>query len=181
MGDSVTFGVGVPTGETYPEVVERSLNHLQHRCKVTVFNIAVSSYSVKEMAATLKYRVPEVNPDLVVMGVDIDDFDTNRTPKVDKWGYSTHSGASQLIKQFPTLKLILRQIHSSYLIRDILSRTIMHHNIDFDSVNGKLPPIVANSYKYLKEFKQVAEEYKYNYLIVTLPSVKGNGNQFTEI
>ena len=90
VGDSVTFGVGVPTGETYPEIVEKSLNHLQHHCQVNVFNFAVSSYSLKEMTATLKYRVPEVSPDLVVMGIVIDDFDTNRTPKVDKYGYNTH-------------------------------------------------------------------------------------------
>ena len=102
VGDSVTFGVGVPTGETYPEIVEQQLNHLQHHCHVTVFNFGVSSYSVKEMTATLQYRVPEINPDLVVMGIVIDDFNTGRTPQVDKWGYSTHGEASQLINNFPT-------------------------------------------------------------------------------
>ena len=132
VGDSVTFGVGVPTGETYPEIVEKVLNHLQHHCQVNVFNFAVSSYSLKEMTATLKYRVPEVSPDLVVMGIIIDDFDTSRTPQVDKFGYNTHGSASQLVNKFPTLKLILRNIHLSYLIRDFLSRTIMHQEKNYD-------------------------------------------------
>jgi hypothetical protein len=181
VGDSVTFGVGVSTGETYPEIVEKSLNRLQHQCQIVAFNFAVSSYSVKEIVATLKYRVPEITPDLVIMGLVIDDFDIERTPQVDKWGYNTHGGPSQLINRFPTVKLILRQIHCSYLVRDILSRTIMRQEKNYDSTDGKLPPIIKNSYKYIREFKETAEEHGYSYLIVTLPSVKSNGSQFTEI
>jgi len=181
VGDSVTFGVGVKTNATYPEVVGKLLNHLQSHCKVTVFNFGVSSYSVKEMVATLKYRVPEINPDLVVMGIVIDDFDTGRTPQVDKWGYNTHGGASKLINRFPTVKLILRKIHLSYLIRDILTRTFMSKKIEYESINGKPPAIVAHTFKYLEEFKKIAEKDGYKYVIVTLPSVEGNGNQFTYV
>jgi len=177
----VTFGVGVPTGETYPEIVEQTLNHLQHRCHVTVFNFGVSSYSIKEMTATLKYRVPEVNPDLVVMGLVIDDFDTNRTPQVDRWGYNTHGEASKLINKFPTLKLMLRRIHLSYLMRDILSRTLMRHEIDYAPADGKLPPVVANSYKYIGEFKELAQECGYSHLVLTLPAAEGNGSEFIQV
>jgi len=181
VGNSVTFGVGVPTGETYPEIVEQTLNHLQHYCHVTVFNFGVSSYSIKEMTATLKYRIPEIKPDLVVMGIVIDDFDTNRTPQVDKWGYNTHGEASQLINKYPTLKLILRRMHLSYLIRDILSRTLMRQEINYEPADGKLPPVVSNSYKYIEEFKELSHKFGYNYLILTLPSAEGNGSEFTQI
>jgi len=181
VGDSVTFGVGVPTGETYPEIVEKSLNYLQHHCQVNVFNFAVSSYSLKEMTATLKYRVPEVSPDLVVMGIIIDDFDTNRTPKVDKFGYNTHGNASKLVNKSPTLKLILRNIHLSYFIRDFLSSTIMHQETNYGLTNNNLPPIISSSYKYIGEFKKLSEEHDYSYIVVTLPSAGSNGSQFTEI
>jgi hypothetical protein len=181
VGNSVTFGVGVPAGETYPEIVETTLNHLQHHCHVTVFNFGVSSYSVKEMAATLKYRVPEVKPDLVIMGIVIDDFDTNRTPQVDKWGYNSHGEASQLINQYPTLKLVLRKIHLSYLLRDILSRTMMRHEINYEPADGKLPPIVSNSYKYVYYFRELSQEHGYSYLVLTLPSAEGDGSEFTPV
>jgi hypothetical protein len=181
VGNSVTFGVGVPTGETYPEIVEKTLNNLEHRCHVTVFNFGVSSYSIKEMVATLRYRVPQVNPDLVIMALVIDDFNTDRTPQVDKWGYNTHGEASQLINKFPTLKYLLRKIHLSYLIRDILSRTFMHNDINYEPVNGKLQPIVVNSYKYLKEFKELSQKLGYTYVVVTLPSAEGNGSQFSVV
>ena len=181
VGDSVTFGVGVPTGETYPEIVAKLLNQRQHHCRVNVFNFAVSSYSLKEMTATLKYRVPEVSPDLVVMGIIIDDFDTSRTPQVDKFGYNTHGSASQLVNKFTTLKLILRNIHLSYLLRDFLSRTIMHQEKNYDSTDGKLPPLVSSSYKYIVEFKKLSQEHNYSYVVVTLPSAGNNGSQFSEI
>lgn len=181
-GDSVTFGVGVPkTDETYPEVVQKTLNHLQHHCHVTVFNFGVSSYSVKEMAATLKYRIPEVDPNLVVMAAVIDDFDTNRTPKIDKFGYTTHGGASELINNFPNIKYFLRRLRLSYLIRDIITRTIMHEEINFNPVNGKLPPIVTKSYKYVVQFKNLAQKFGYNYVVVLLPAAEGNGSEFTGI
>jgi hypothetical protein len=181
VGDAVTFGVGVPTGETYPEILEKSLNNLQHHYRVVVLNFAVPSYSGKEMTATLKYRLPEVKPDLVFMGLIIDDFDPCRTPRADKWGYCTHGGASQLFNRFPTLKLILRKIHLSYVVRDILSRTIMQQAKEYEPIHNKLPPLVADSYKYIKEFKEIAEEKGYSYLIVTLPSAEAKGTQFTAL
>jgi lysophospholipase L1-like esterase len=181
-GDSVTFGVGVPkTHETYPEIVQTTLNHLQRHCQVTVFNFGVSSYSVKEMAATLKYRIPEVDPNLVIMAAVIDDFDTNRTPKIDKFGYTTHGGASELINNFPRIKYFLRRLRLSYLIRDIITRTIMHKEINFNPANGKLPPIVTKSYKYVVQFKKIAQKFGYNYVVVLLPAAEGNGSEFTEI
>ena len=181
MGDSVTFGVGVKAEETYPEVVEQYLNKLQERCQVTVFNFGVSSYSVKEMTATLKYRVPAIDPDLVIMGVIIDDFDPDRTPQVDERGYNTHGGPSTLVNRYPTLKAMLRNLHLSYLIRDLLARTVMRHDKGYQVANGQMPTLVANSYKYLQEFKQVAEQYGYDYLVVTLPSVEGDGSEFTGV
>ncbi len=158
VGDSVTFGVGVATADTYPEVVQATLNRLQHRCPVKVFNFAVSSYSVKEMTATLQYRVPAVHPDLVVMGIIINDFDTGRTPGVDAWGYNTHGGASDLVNRYPRVKFFLRQLHLSYVIRDVLSRTLQPPKIEAELRHGKLPEWISSSYGYVTEFKRIARE-----------------------
>ena len=57
----------------------------------------------------------------------------------------------------------------------------MHHEVDYEPVDGKLPPVVANSYKYIKEFKELSQKSGYNYLVVTLPSVEGNGAQFSGV
>lgn len=181
VGDSVTFGVGVATADTYPEVVQTALNRLQNRCQVKVFIFAVSSYSVKEMTATLKHRVPEVSPDLVVMGIIINDFDTSRTPGVDALGYNTHGGASVLVNRYPWVKSFLRNLHLSYVIRDVLSKILRQRQVEVELMQGKLPDWISASYGYVTEFKTMARKYGYQYLIVTLPTFGGDGGQFREI
>ena len=181
VGNSTTFGVGVATADTYPEVVQATLNRLQSRYRVRVFNFAVSSYSVKEMTATLKYRVPAISPNLVVMGIIINDFDTGRTPGLDKWGYNTHGGASALVNRYPSIKLVLRNIHLSYIFRDILSRIFKKQEVEVELMQGKMPEWIAQSYGYVVDFKKIATADGYQYLVVTLPSLGGSGSQFREI
>jgi hypothetical protein len=58
VGDSGTFGQGVSkTEDIYPQVLDDTLNRRQSALKVQVFNYGVSAYRVKEMAATLEYRM----------------------------------------------------------------------------------------------------------------------------
>jgi hypothetical protein len=52
---------------------------------------------------------------------------------------------------------------------------------EYEPINNKMPPLVANSYKYIKEFKEIAEENEYSFLIVTLPSAEAKGTQFTAL
>lgn len=181
VGDSVTFGVGVATADTYPEVVQATLNRLQDRYRVRVFNFGVSSYSVKEMVATLKYRVPEVAPDLVVMGIILNDFYLGRTPGVDHWGYNSFGGPSAIINKFPTIKLLLRKLRLSYVIRDVLSRIMAKDQVEVELMQGKMPKHVAESYKYIIDFKEIAIAQGYQYLVVTIPSLGGDGSQFREV
>ncbi len=181
VGDSVTFGVGVATADTYPEVVQATLNRLQNRCPVKVFNFAVSSYSVKEMTATLQHRVPEVSPNLVIMGLIINDFDIGRAPGIDALGYNTHGGASDLINRYTGIKFLLRKIHLSYLIRDILSRILQQKKVEVELLRGEIPEWIADSYSYVIDFKKLAQAYGYQYLVVTLPTYGGDGSQFREI
>jgi hypothetical protein len=101
--------------------------------------------------------------------------------QVDKWGYNTHGEASQLINNYPTLKLVLRKIHLSYLIRDILSRTLMRQEINYEPADGNLPLVVSNSYNYIKDFKELSQKYGYSYLVLTLPSAEGNGSEFIPV
>ncbi|MHB8068470.1 MAG: GDSL-type esterase/lipase family protein [Desulfobaccales bacterium] len=181
IGDSVTFGVGVATKDTYPEVVQNDLNRLQDRYRVKAFNFAMSSYSVKEMVATLKYRVPEVDPDLVVMGIIINDFYLDRTPGVDKWGYNTFGGPSQMVNKYPTIKLILRNLHLSYVIRDVMARSMEKKQAEVQLMQGKMPEWIDSSYRYVSDFKQIATAHGYQYLVLTIPTLGQDGSQFRYI
>jgi hypothetical protein len=170
----------VATADTYPEVVQAILNRRQNRYRIRVFNFAVSSYSVKEMTATLKYRIPAIIPDLVVMGIIINDFDTSRCPCVDKWGYNTHCGPSDIVNRYPTIKLFLRNLHLSYVIRDILSGVMKKKQVKAGLMQRKMLESISRSYGYVIDFKKIATAHGYQYLVVTLPTLDEDGSQFRE-
>jgi hypothetical protein len=88
VGDSFTFGEGiVRTEDTFAQVLEDTLNQRQQDVKVKVFNYGASGYSVKEMAATLRYRMPDIKPDLAVMAIIPTDLRLARTPVIDAAGF----------------------------------------------------------------------------------------------
>ncbi len=167
-GDSVTFGEGVPeTKNVYPVVLERILGKRQAKPRVTVFNYAVSAYSVRQMAATLRYRMPEVDPDLVVMAVIPADFDLSRTGTVDRWGYTVHSGSSSsLLGPDSLVKRVLRRIHLTYVLRDIIRKT----RTPGPGKSGALAAMPA-SYRYVQEFVRFADARHLPSLVILLPSL----------
>lgn len=75
IGDSITFGFGLPAADSYPKRLENLLNAC---CAATnqhyeVMNFGVPGYNLKEIAETLRSRVPKYKPDLVVYGYCLND------------------------------------------------------------------------------------------------------------
>ena len=167
IGDSVTFGYGIKRNEDiFPQVIEDILNQKQSIVKVKMFNYGVPSYSIKEMAATLKYRVSEVEPDLVLMAIIPEDFDLSRVSTIDKWGYFANKKRAGFISKNSFLKLIIRKIHLVYVLNDIRFRLF---NKRWYIRDATLKDDLEESYKYIKQFKNILEEYKLPYTIVLLP------------
>lgn len=169
VGDSVTFGEGVEkTEDTFPQVLEDTLNRKQNAVKVKVFNFGASAYSVKVMAATLRHRMLEVEPNLVVMAIIPADFNLSRTPSVDAWGYLSDNKLSGFLHRDSSLRLLLRKVHLLYLLRDIISPRLDNSKSAEEIIAaGEVP----DSYAYIKEFAQLAEEHKLAYRLVLLPSL----------
>jgi len=117
VGDSVTFGEGVRTQDTFAEVVVSELARLGYRAPVRTFNFGVSAYSVQTMAATLAERVPAVHPGLAAVLVIPADFDVSRTGKVDDEGYVWWSNGG---KPSP-VKRLLRRSTFAYFVRDLVT------------------------------------------------------------
>ncbi len=165
-GDSVTFGDGIArTEDTFAQVLEESLNQ-QQAVAVKVFNYGASAYSVKEMAATLQYRMFDIQPDLVMIVILPQDFNLARTPTIDESGYQIDWKLSQL--NFPNLKTrqVLREIHLTYVLRDIgLLWFFKRLDIPREFSRGEIP----ESYRYIQRFKEMAQERGLAYAIVLLP------------
>lgn len=75
IGDSITFGFGLPAADSYPKRLEGLLNAC---CaapdrRYEVMNFGVPGYNLKEIAETLRSRVPAYDPDLVVYGYCLND------------------------------------------------------------------------------------------------------------
>ena len=168
VGDSVTFGEGVAnTEDTFAQVLEDSLNQKQNAQKVKVFNFGASAYSVQVMAATLRQRMLEVEPNLVLMAIIPADFDLSRTPSVDAWGYLTDKKLSGFLPTDSRVRLSLRKLHTLYLLRDIISPwTSSSRSADQIISAGAVP----DSYSFVKEFKEISEQHKVAYAVVLLPS-----------
>lgn len=87
VGDSVTFGWGVPQDQTYPRQLEAMLNvrrPLGEGIAFEVINFGVGNYAIGDVAAMLEHKALAYDPDLVIYGAFINDAElpavTSETP-----------------------------------------------------------------------------------------------------
>jgi lysophospholipase L1-like esterase len=74
LGDSYTFGFGVPGMRAYPRVLESLLNQRAPAGRrFEVLNFGVGGYSTHDEAVMLRYRALAWNPDLVIVGYALND------------------------------------------------------------------------------------------------------------
>ncbi|MCB8944211.1 MAG: hypothetical protein H6658_10695 [Ardenticatenaceae bacterium] len=165
LGDSVTFGEGVrETADTYPHLVETSLQAQFPNQQIRVFNFGVSAYSVRTMVATLQHRALALQPDFVIMAVAPQDFDLHRTGEVDRWGYNVREVDNSRFPLLSRLKRSLRAIRLTYAIRDLTLRWRSH--------NIPTPPHwqLPDTYSYLPQFQAIASEHNIPSLLLLLPT-----------
>jgi hypothetical protein len=167
VGDSVTFGEGVSrTNDTFPQILEDTLSRKRPNFQTRVFNYGVSAYSVKEMAATMQYRMLSIEPDLVIMAIIIYDFFLHRTPTVDGTGHLVNRSAPAILAN-PMVAGAIRQLHLAYWVRDITASWL---NTNRGNVQGLRHGELPESYSYLLKFRAIAENNKRRYLFVLLPA-----------
>jgi hypothetical protein len=170
VGDSVTFGEGVPrTEDTFAQVLEDMLNRQPGRF-VRVFNFSASGYSVKQMAASLEYRMLDIQPDLVVLAMIPEDFNILRTPDINARGYLVDR-RMPFLQSSSIVREALRPIRLMYLFREVILRWISPSKDREPSrllERGDIP----ESYRYVQRFKAIAEENRLPYLVVLLPKQK---------
>lgn len=172
VGDSCTFGEGVRrTEDTFAQVLEDTLNQRQQSVMVKVFNYGASAYSVKEMVATLQYRMLDIKPDLVVMAVIPSDFNLARTPTIDGSGYLIDQKLSYVSPPSSMARQVLRGIHLTYVLRDI-GLAWFFKPLDIAQVlsRGEIP----ESYRYIQQFKETADQQGLSYVIALLPRMQRN-------
>jgi len=81
IGDSITFGWGVPQGQAYPQQLELLLNQqrpLGPQIAFEVINFGVGNYTADDAAAMLQHKALSYDPDLIIYGAFINDAETPR-------------------------------------------------------------------------------------------------------
>jgi hypothetical protein len=89
LGDSITFGWGVPLELTYSKLLEKELNVYYPQLKVEVINAGVGNYQMRDEVCFLETEGLRYNPDIIIMGFFIDDARVNE--KIDYLWFKTHS------------------------------------------------------------------------------------------
>ena len=78
IGDSFTFGQGVNLEDTYSKYLERLINNKGMTSEV--INCGVIGYGMWQYLEVLKRKVIPYKPDLVILGIFIDDITTSFSP-----------------------------------------------------------------------------------------------------
>jgi hypothetical protein len=71
VGDSLTYGYGVRSEETYPSQIEATL---KKKFSVEVLNLGVSGYQSEDVLKIVREYIPLLQPDLIIYGVCLNDF-----------------------------------------------------------------------------------------------------------
>jgi hypothetical protein len=178
VGDSVTFGEGVrDASDTYAKVLEAALNNGRNEARVRVFNFGASAYSVRVMEATLRRRMLAVEPNLVLLAIIPADFNLDRTPGVDAYGYLSDDKLSGFLPRDTRARLLLRKLHSLYLLRDVIYPLLDRGTKAEDVIAAGGVP---DSYTYVKAFAEDAKRSGVDCRVVLLPSLNANFGRVVE-
>jgi lysophospholipase L1-like esterase len=93
LGDSTTFGWGVPFEQTYPKLIEKSLNARPPAGGWTnyeVINTGIGNYNTAQELASLKDRWLVLKPDMVLIGWYINDAEPTPRPSYNWLAYHSY-------------------------------------------------------------------------------------------
>jgi lysophospholipase L1-like esterase len=74
LGDSTTYGTSVKANETYPYFLQQILRDEYGLTNVEVVNGGILGYTTYQIVSTMALRVPELEPDLVILFESINDL-----------------------------------------------------------------------------------------------------------
>lgn len=109
LGDSMTMGVAVEDDETYPSQLQQMLARYPLARNPEVINAGVQRYFTFQEIDVLKRHVEKLRPDIVTLGVYINDLGVR--PKEDlvrDFENEREQAATAFRRRFPTMYLVLK-------------------------------------------------------------------------
>jgi hypothetical protein len=88
VGNSFSVGFGLPVEQRWSNLLEKRLQNEDITSSYSVFNAAVSGYSLEQALNTASYLAPKIEPDIIVVGVFLYGLNRLENPFVYYKGYS---------------------------------------------------------------------------------------------
>jgi lysophospholipase L1-like esterase len=177
IGDSFTFGYGVNLDDSYLKQLERELN--QNGDTWQVINAGVTGYNMWQYLAYFQHYGYRYEPDLVTIGVYLDDFYGN--PSVNEksqTGPRHHSFKSIRLVNFmrncfELLRFRYRYLLGAQWLRSVEDRREYILSNDYHRLlSGKADYKLYEKFESrLQEFERTAKEYSARVLVIFIPDI----------
>lgn len=165
LGDSIT------EFDWYVKILEGSLNNFSNSsCKFELWNAGVGGYEVNQYANYLKFKGIKYQPDMVIIGFCLNDFNIAGTRIInkDRNGFSGYYYSGMMIsKDFPINNFLFTH---SYLYRYMLiniDKLLTKIRLD-DYIDRR----IATGSIYLGEIKKICKKKKIPLFTVIFPYLK---------
>jgi lysophospholipase L1-like esterase len=187
IGDSFTFGIGVDDAESYPAQLERRLSRLCASRPVQVVNAGVGGFGTSQQLVLLERVGLTFQPDLVVLGVFVNDPEDNLLAGLHYMrGDTLLRKPSSAIPRMPGAKkwlnatpgydwLVTHSVLVNWL-RDLYFRRGKHLQsaaTPADTLGRVFEQDTANSWllteRLLERMKNVVETHGSRFLVVLIP------------
>ena len=182
IGSSFTFGSGVKIEDTYHSLLENRLNKESDDLRYEFINFGVGGYTMRNKLATLKYKVLDYNPDLVLFVLDGSMFTDEEHKKFVPKPAMNNFFSSYVYTLLLRNKIIKsREKRASEFTQEQLSHLddLDHelHEISEFSKDNKIPiciVILDHDYLHLELSKKIEVLVKKNHLYFanTIPAFK---------
>jgi lysophospholipase L1-like esterase len=180
LGDSLTFGNGVRTQETYPQQLEAMLNSERNLKRVKVINAGVPAYDTWQEAIYLREYGLQFSPDVVIIGFYVNDI-TPRPKvirnKIDESGFR-RKHTVQKVLSFELIHLLKRS-RVLLLLRDRFRILADQLNPSFGYrrklalLNGGSEPLLDQGFQEVntsfREMADLATNHEFRLLLVIFP------------
>ena len=181
IGDSITFGYGIPIEDTYGKVLERRLNEkAPDRTRYEVLNGGTLGGSLGDYFHFLKQKAEVLQPDIVLIGLTLNDILVySESGAISEAGAQWRGGGLPLTRRFSHFLLRHSQLHMLFYA-SLKSFLYGSGALDINKVQGSnlvalSPPSAyqtqawASSLEMLSRIVAFCREHGYRLVVVVFP------------
>jgi lysophospholipase L1-like esterase len=179
LGDSITFGCGEADESTYPRQLEQLLNGELREHRWEVINAGVQRYFTYQEIDQLRLRGLDLQPDLVTLGLYINDMGVRPPGDYSKeYEYERERAATAFHRRLPWVYLALKNsalvtMTQRAVLQRLSPRTNQYASPEMRAVLEEITPEDEELWQamagYLGELAEMSSTHGFTALVVAIP------------